>query len=111
VSRDDKRASCVACIVANGRAPKPLIVIPRKTIEFELYECGFTPDRCHILFQENGFLTTELFAEWAEAIFFPDTIQTRQSLGYVGPIFLILDGFAGHFSDALRNSALIMESY
>jgi hypothetical protein len=33
VTRNDKRTSCVACIVANGRALKPIIVIPRKTIE------------------------------------------------------------------------------
>jgi hypothetical protein len=71
VSINDKRASCVACIVANGRALKLLTVVPGKTIEIELYKCALTPDRCHILFQENGFLTTELFAEWDVAVFFP----------------------------------------
>jgi hypothetical protein len=106
VSRNDKHASCVPCIVANGATLQPLIVIPRKPIEIELYECGFTPDRCYILFQENGFLTPELFAEWAEAIFFPDTIRTRQSLGYVGRTFLIRDGFAGHLSDAVEEQCL-----
>jgi transposase len=70
VTRKDKRASCIACNVANGCALKPVIVIPRKTIEIDLYECGFTPDTCHVVFQEHGFLTGELFAEWAEAVFF-----------------------------------------
>jgi transposase len=106
VSRNDKRASCIACIVASGRALKPLIVIPRKTIEIDLYECGFTPDTCHILFQENGFLTTDLFVEWAMTVFFPDTIQMRQSLGYEGPVFLVLDGFSGHIPDTIEEQCL-----
>jgi hypothetical protein len=75
-------------------------------IEIDLYECGFSPDTCHIMFQERGFLTAELFAEWADAIFFPDVIHSRQSLGYAGPIFLILDGFAGHLSDTIEEQCL-----
>jgi hypothetical protein len=74
VTRNDKRAPCVAGIAANIRVPKPLIVIPRKTIEIDLYEYGYTPDTCRILFQEHGFLTREIFAEWAEAVVFPDMI-------------------------------------
>jgi hypothetical protein len=33
---------------------------------------------------------------------FPDTIQTRRSLGYAEPIFLVLDGFTGHLSDVIE---------
>jgi hypothetical protein len=32
VTRNDKCASCASCIVANGRALKPLIVIPGKLL-------------------------------------------------------------------------------
>jgi hypothetical protein len=92
----------VACIVANVRVLKAFIVIPLKIIEVDLYECRFTPDTCHILFQEHGFLTRVVFAECAEAVVFPDTIRMRQSLDYAGPISLILDGFIGHLSDAVE---------
>jgi hypothetical protein len=74
VTRNDRRTSYVACIVANSRTLKPFIVMPCKTIEIDLYEYGFMSDTCHILFQEHGFLTCEIFAEWAEAVFFPDMI-------------------------------------
>jgi hypothetical protein len=101
-----KRASCVACIIANSGAPKPLIVIPHKTVETDLYECEFTPDMHHILFQEHDLLTREIFAEWTEAVFFPDTIRMRQSLDYAGRIFLIPDGFAGHLSYVVEDQCL-----
>jgi hypothetical protein len=87
VARNDKRASRIACVLANCRALKPVIVIPRKTIEIDVYECGFTRDTCHVVVQEHGFLIAELCAEWAEAVFFTGVIQTRRSRAYGGLIF------------------------
>jgi hypothetical protein len=101
-----KRASCLAGIIANGRALKPLIIIPHNSVETDLYECEFTPDMHHILFQEHGLLTREIFAEWTEAVFFPDTIRMRQSLDYAGRLFLIPDGFAGHLSYVVEERCL-----
>jgi hypothetical protein len=78
----------------------------RKPIEIDMAGCGVSPDVCQIPFQERGFLTPHFFTEWAEAVFFPDTIQTRRTLRYAAPIFLILDRFAGHPSDAVDEQCL-----
>jgi hypothetical protein len=65
-----------------------------------------TPDTGYIRVQEHGFLTREIFAEWAEVVLFPDTIRMCQSLDHAGSIFLILDGFASHLSDAMEEQCL-----
>jgi hypothetical protein len=94
VTRNDTRASCIACIAADSHALKRLIVIPGKTLEMELWECDHAFDTCHIRMQEHRFLTTDLIADRANPVFFPDMIQSHQSLGCAGPMALIFDGFA-----------------
>jgi hypothetical protein len=106
VMRNDSRATMIACIAADGRPLKPLIVLPRKTAETELYECGLTPDAVALLYQENGFANSRLFEWWVFNLFIPDTLLQRQKLGYAGLIFLILDGFAGHDSEPVQEAFL-----
>jgi hypothetical protein len=106
ISRNDARATMVACISADGRSLTPLIVIPRKSIEVELFECGFTPDCCRIHSQPNGFLTAALFEEWFFTIYIPDTLEQRRRLGYAGLIFLILDGFSGHVTESIEEGCV-----
>jgi hypothetical protein len=67
------------------------------------FECGFTPDCCDIQSQSNGFLTTALFTEWFFAIHISDAREQRQRSGYAGIVFLILDEFAGHVTDAIED--------
>jgi hypothetical protein len=73
-SRGDSRASMTACVAANGRHLKPYAVVPRKTLEVELYESGFPPESCHIVHQENGFVTSQLFEDRLENILVLDVI-------------------------------------
>jgi hypothetical protein len=44
-----------------------------------------------------------LFERWCFELFFPDAVEQRRRLGYQGLIFLILDGFSGHTSDATED--------
>jgi hypothetical protein len=106
VTRSDARATMVACIAANDRSLKPLIVIPRKSVEAELFECGFTPDCCAIHSQPNVFMTTALFEEWFLTIFIADTLDQRRRLGYAGMVFLIHDGFSAHMSEAIEEACI-----
>ena len=48
VDRCSKRASMVAGICADGSHITNGFVIPRKTIETELYECGYTKEKVSI---------------------------------------------------------------
>jgi hypothetical protein len=43
ISRADSRASVIACIAADGHLLTPMVIVPRKTVEIELYESGFVP--------------------------------------------------------------------
>jgi hypothetical protein len=98
MSRNDSRASIIACVAANGRHLKPDIVIPRQTLETELDESGFPPESCCVVHQENGFVTSRLFEDWLEKMLIPDVISQRERLRWEGPVLLILDGFSGHLT-------------
>mgnify|MGYP007040753456 CR=1 FL=1 len=45
VDRQRKRASLLVAIAADGSVFTPSVVVPRKTIETELYELGYKPDK------------------------------------------------------------------
>jgi hypothetical protein len=81
-------------------------VIPRKSVERELFECGFTPAVVSLVWQENGFCTGMLFEEWCFTVFLPDVLAQRERLGHGGPAFLIPDGFSGHSTEAVEEAFL-----
>ena len=72
VARTTKRASILAGIAADGSTITPAVIVPRKTIEMELFENGYTPDKVMLAYQENGFFTIEIFERWAFEVFFPE---------------------------------------
>ena len=99
VRRESKRSTLVHCICADGSYTKPLIIIPRKTID----SCFLKRICCSnvlIKTQEKGFANTELIKFWLENIFFPVVAQKldeeRKRSGYQGNAVLILDGFSCH---------------
>jgi hypothetical protein len=100
VQRQSTRSTLLGAITAGGSHLRPLVIIHRDTIETELYECGFTPDRAYYRTQENAFITSELFFDWAEKVLFPYFDETRQRLQYHGPGLIILDGCTAHSHDA-----------
>jgi hypothetical protein len=76
-----------------------MVVVPRKTIETELYSLGLTPRKVLYAYQENGFITTELFDEYADEIRFPFIEETREEMQYDGAAIVILDGCSCHNGD------------
>ena len=55
----------VVGICADGTAIKPGVAIPRKTVELELLDEGYTRDKVSVTYQENGFYDTDAFMQWA----------------------------------------------
>jgi hypothetical protein len=102
ISRADSRAAVIAWIAADGHSLTPIVIVPQKTVKIKLYECGFVPNAYSFGWQENSFCTRLLFERWCIELFFPDTVEQRRRLGYMGLILLILDGFSGHRSDAIE---------
>ena len=96
--RSTKRATLIGCICMDGTALKPLIVSPNKTVSRQLYINGYNESNCLIVSQEHGFINSEIFAFWADHIFFPEVQKKRQQLGYDGIVILTLDGCSPHKS-------------
>ena len=101
-NRASKRASLVGCIAADGSTLKPMIIIPRKTIEEELELYGYTRRNVCFAYQEHSFMTSKLFLKWANEIFFPYVDAKRAEMGYDGNALLILDGLPAHNDPIFR---------
>jgi hypothetical protein len=64
VERGANRNSLLVCSAAGGTHLKPLLILPRKTIDRELTEHGITSAICKMVHHEQGFVTSEIFDEW-----------------------------------------------
>ena len=95
VYRAAKRITLLHCISTDGSYIPPLIVLPRKTCDSDVFDY-INPNSCRFCSQENGFLTAELFEYWLYACFFPELEKKREKFQYFGDALIIMDGFKGH---------------
>jgi hypothetical protein len=99
-SRAGKRIRLMACIAADDSAITPQIVIPRKTVDDDLFLTGLTPEKLVIRSQPKGYATTALFDDWFARVFLPALANRRAAHGYNGPAVLLLNNCSAH-QDAL----------
>jgi hypothetical protein len=78
VDRNMKRPTMVAGVIVDGTALKPMIIVPRVTIERELLLSGYGSGKVIFEFQGNGFITIRLFEEWMSAVLIP-SVQTKRA--------------------------------
>jgi hypothetical protein len=64
VERNVNQNWLLVCITADGTYLRPLLIVPRKTIDQELVEQDITSAICKMVHQEYGFITTSTFDEW-----------------------------------------------
>ena len=99
VRRQSKRATLVNCICADGTMTKPLLILPRKTLDSVLLK-RITCNNVMLKYQEKGYANTDIIIKWLEEIFLP-TVEYKwkeenKRSGYNGNAVLILDGFSSH---------------
>ena len=90
-----RRISVLHCIATDGTSPIPMIVLPRKTVDNEVFD-ELSPYNILFKHQSSGFCTGDLFLEWFVLCFMPFLMLKRADRGYEGPADLINDGFKGH---------------
>jgi hypothetical protein len=93
--RSIKRSTLVAAIAADGTGLKPLIIVPRLTIEREVGLWGYQ-GRVIFKYQEHGFVTITIFEEWVDKVLLPYYADQRRLTKYPGWGLLILDGCTCH---------------
>jgi hypothetical protein len=64
-----QRNSLLIYIAADGTYLRPLLILPRKTIESELIEQGTNSELATMVHQEHGFILTVLFEDWCYEVF------------------------------------------
>ena len=104
VSRSIKRITLLHCIGSDGSSSDPMIILPRLTIDNEIFDEIPTGS---VLFasQTKGFCTHELFTHWFVNKFLPYLKKQRRKYQYEGKCVIIMDGFTGHEKafDTLEN--------
>lgn len=100
ITRAEKRATLIAAICADGSAIRPMVIVPRETIEQELLLLGYTSDKVQFGTSEKGFVNTRLFNEWGRSTLVPEIRSRRRLHKYEGPAVLIFDGFGCHLNES-----------
>ena len=100
--RASKRSTMLGGICADGSTIKPMIILSRETIEKELLDHGYTPDKVQYGRSDSGFMNQELFLDWAKGSFIPEMRAKRAWHHYDGVILLLMDGFGVHDCDQFR---------
>ena len=96
VSRTEKRATFLGTITASGNFLKPMMIVPRSTIEAELLCAGYDNDKVLFATSQEGYITKDLFIRYIEHVLVPYVRITRENLGYHGHCVLIMDGCSCH---------------
>jgi hypothetical protein len=102
VSRTGKRITLVACIGADWSYLKPVIVIPRKTLDEDLVLTGLTQEKVEVYSQAKGYIDTQIFEAWLENTFIPEVKKRREMHGYAGHAVLIQDNCTAHSRPAIE---------
>jgi CRP-like cAMP-binding protein len=102
VARCGKRITLVGCIALDGSYLKPMVIIPRKTVDYDLAPTGLTDEKVEIVHQPKGYINTQLFDDWFEDIFLTELAQRRSKHRYDGEAVLLLDGCSCHSSAKFR---------
>ena len=95
IDRNGKRCTALHCISSDGKFTKPLFVLPRKTIDLEIFD-EMNPNDVMFAESPTGFINTEIFCTWFDQVFIPHIIEKRNTTGYEGKAVLIMDGFISH---------------
>ena len=95
VDRNGKRCTALHCIASDGKFLKPLMVLPRKTVDVEVFD-ELSPDDVMLEESPTGFINTEIFCHWFDQVFIPYVQKKREYTEYDGPAVLIMDGFIAH---------------
>jgi hypothetical protein len=66
--RSIKRSRLVATIASDGSGLKPLTIVPRLTIEWELCFWGYEVTKVIFEYQEHGFITIQFFEKWVNKV-------------------------------------------
>ena len=99
ITRAEKRATLIAAICADGSALRPMVIVPRDTVEQELLQMGYTAEKVQMGRSDKGFVNSYLFTQWGKHTLVPDIRHRRQLHRYDGPGILIFDGFGCHLTE------------
>ena len=96
LERCSKRFSILHTISTDGKYFKPFIIVPRKTLEGDIYKFYNPEDVSRIRYQEHGFMTEALFMEFMVKFFLPELQRKREKFEYSGKALLIMDNLVSH---------------
>ena len=119
IDRQKRRMTILQCVFADGTKLKPAVIVPRKTGERELLDLGIVPEHCLLYYQENGFMTSDIFMDWADAVLFPEYVKRLDNVSSLNSEYdlgleddqirglVIMDGLKQHFTDYFEDECFV----
>lgn len=101
VDRKEKRATLLAVVACDGTTAKPLVIVPRKTVDSEMICAGFTESQAVYANSDTGYISLHLFERYLEHVLIPHIWLKRHELGYEGWAVLTYDNCSCHSSDRI----------
>jgi hypothetical protein len=83
------------CKVDKGTL-KPIVIVPRKTIDLDLVTTGLASEKIQLFHQPKVYIDHNIFHDWLEPTFVPELQRRRQARHYDGPAVLMLDNCTAH---------------
>ena len=110
VQRKEKRITVITAISMAGDVLTPLLVTHRKTIDEEVKQAGIREGEDYLIrYQENSFVTIEIFSDYINEVFLPYVEQLRQNQLYAGKTTVLLCGNCSPHIDAALLQQLAMK--
>lgn len=109
LNRNIKRITLLHCIGSDGTSCDPLIILPRLTLDNEIFDVIPT-GRVMFASQVKGYCTHELFSNWFLEKFIPYLIAQQDRYHYYGKSVIIMDGFTGH-DKSLRTLDSVLKQF
>ena len=99
VSRSERRATFLSCIAAAGNRLKPLVIVPRKTLDSELLIHGYSSDIVVFAHSETGYITSSIFEDYIAEVVVPYLTHQKAALGYSGRSVITMDNCSCNRTD------------
>jgi hypothetical protein len=68
-----------ACVAADGSSLKPFVILPRETVDEEIYRAGYTEEKVVFHHHIHALMTKRIFEKWMNLIFIPDLIIKKKA--------------------------------
>lgn len=109
LNKSIKRITLLHCIGSDGTSCDPLLILPRKTLDDEIFD-EVPTGRVFFACQPKRYCTHQIFTQLFQEEFLFNLFSQQRRYNYFGKSIIIMDGFTRH-DKALETLRTVLEEY